>query len=135
MKRDSIPTNEVLAWLAKNHPDLIDHAEIDRSWTWLAVDLRTKPEVRESLKQYGFVFAKRGHKMPSGSTGWWGHSCDAPMPFKRRDRDSKPKRKERTEPRPTASSRTGRYDPLNEAPAIQAPAHQAAGQVDQYSLG
>lgn len=86
-KREPIPINSVVEWLAKNHPALIDCAEQDRNWLWLAWDGRgehNKP-IRESLKQFGFRFHFRGgHKLPSGKVGTWGHSCMKPTGFKRR---------------------------------------------------
>jgi len=81
---------DVLAWLAEHHPALHSVAELDRSWVWLAVDLRgdhNKP-VRESIKEAGFRFAKRGHALPSGKQGSWAHHCQKPIPFHRKRKAS-----------------------------------------------
>lgn len=89
--REKIPKTVVLDWLMKTHPALHATAELDRDWVWLTENLSgdSHKEIRESLKNAapgrGFVFAKKGgHKLPSGKLGTWGHSCDKPMPFKRR---------------------------------------------------
>lgn len=73
--------DEVMDWLAKNYPQL--DAEIDRSWVWITADLRGEQnrEIREDLKDFGFRFAKRGHALPSGDMGTWGHSCQRPIRF------------------------------------------------------
>ena len=79
--------NDVLTWLQANHPSLHTAAEFDRSWLWLAgVDLRGdhNKATREAIKQFGFRFAKRGHPLPSGKEGRWGHSCTKPIPFHRK---------------------------------------------------
>lgn len=86
-QRERIPQTAVLEWLQANHPALHLAAEIDRDWIWLVVDLRgeDKKAIRESIKEFGFIFARRGgHTLPSGKVGTWGHSCSRPMPFKRR---------------------------------------------------
>lgn len=83
-KRKPVPMDEVMAWLTANHPNI--KAEPDRDWLWLDADLRgeqNKP-ARESLKAYGFRFAAGGHKLPSGATGHWAHSCQRPKAFVRK---------------------------------------------------
>jgi hypothetical protein len=84
-KRPIHTPEEVFGWIMSTHQWLHERAEQDREWVWLAVDLRGdhNKEVRESLKEYGFRFAKRGHVLPSGSTGTWANACQRPMPFKR----------------------------------------------------
>ncbi len=79
--RKSIPQAEVLAWVQKNYPAL--HAEPERDWIWLACDLRKDETTRKAIKDYGFVFSKFGHKLPSGRMGTWAHHCQKPLPFKR----------------------------------------------------
>lgn len=78
----------VLAWVKAELPQL--DVEIDRKWVWVTNNLsgpENKP-VREKLKAEarerfgrGFKWAKKGHPLPSGKTGTWGHSCKAPIPF------------------------------------------------------
>lgn len=82
-KREKRGQVEVLEWLADTHSELHGAAEIDRDWIWLPVDLRDDPETRASIKEFGFRFAKRGHALPSGRVGTWGHACSHPIPFKR----------------------------------------------------
>lgn len=89
--REKIPQTVVLDWLQKNHPSLHATAELDRAWVWITENLQgdTHKATRNSIKHEapgrGFVFAKRGgHKLPSGKLGTWGHSCDKPMPFRRK---------------------------------------------------
>jgi len=96
-KREPIPQVDVLDWLHTNHPKLHETCEIDRAWLWVTENLKEYPEVRKSLSEYGFIFARRGgHKLPSGALGTWGHSCEAPLPFKR-----KKKRDDKHKPEPT----------------------------------
>ena len=95
-KRERISQLEVLAWLQMNHPDLHQSAEIDRAWIWITATLKPPHKdctcdecerlavVRRSIAEYGFVFARRLHPLPSGKLGTWGHSCLKPLPFKRR---------------------------------------------------
>ncbi|MEW6306475.1 MAG: hypothetical protein AB1705_23665 [Verrucomicrobiota bacterium] len=91
-----IPTEEVLAWLLEQHPDLYALAEVDRHWVWITGDTlkpcfkgcacdacQAKATKRKAIGQYGFRFAKRGHPLPSGEMGSWSHSCIAPKPFTR----------------------------------------------------
>ena len=79
---------EVLDYLAEHFPALHKAAEVDRDWVWLVVDLSGEESkaVREAIgkKGLGFRFAKRGHTLGNGSVGTWGHSCQRPMPYKRR---------------------------------------------------
>lgn len=77
---------EVLEWLQANHPELHRVAEIDRAWIWLPVDLRSQPEVRASIKEFGFRYADGGHPLESGAIGTWAHHCDAPLPYRRKGR-------------------------------------------------
>lgn len=81
-----VPTDDVLEWLEEHHPDMAEIAEPDRSWVWLPVDLRGEKNkaLRESLKAFGFRWAKHGHPLPSGRTGTWGHAADKPIPFIRK---------------------------------------------------
>jgi hypothetical protein len=113
MKHEKMPASEVLDWLQTEHPELHANAEADRAWVWIVIDLRgdqNKP-VRESLKAYGFRFARRGHALPSGKTAMWGHSCDRPTRFKRGGGKSGGKAKQRGgERKPMSASR--RADPL-----------------------
>ena len=84
-KREPVPQSDVLGWLAANYPQLHEVAEIERAWVWLPWDGRgedNKP-IREALKAFGFKFAFKGHQLPSGKRGTWGHCCTRPMPFRR----------------------------------------------------
>lgn len=86
MSKPQIPITEVLHWLKENHPHLQDAATIDRSWCWLAVDLRGEHNktTRDSIGDYGFRFSRRGHPLTNGQTGTWGHSCERPLPYRRK---------------------------------------------------
>lgn len=81
---------EVLEYLAEHHPELHAAAEIDRSWVWLCVDLRGdhNKELRDAIGKQGlgFRFAPKGHPLESGHIGTWSHSCDKPIPFRRKGR-------------------------------------------------
>lgn len=85
-KHAPMPQSEVLAWLHEHHPQLHADAELERDWCWLSTDLRGdhNKATREAIKQFGFRFAKRGHPLPSGKEGRWGHSCTKPIPFHRK---------------------------------------------------
>lgn len=80
--RKPIPQSEVVKWLLEKFPNF--QFELDRKWVWITTDLRQDEPSRQALKAFGFVFAKNGgHKLPSGAMGTWGHSCDAPLPFRK----------------------------------------------------
>ena len=91
---------EVLAWLHANHPELHAAAAIDRDWLWLCTDLRGdhNKAVRDSIGEYGFRFAKRGHTLQNGHVSYWSHSCTKPIPFKRRGNSAT---------KPTATNNSG----------------------------
>jgi hypothetical protein len=98
--KEKLEMSEVLAWLQTNHPELHAAAEVERDWLWLCSDLRgdhNKP-VRDSLCEFGFRFAKRGHELPSGQVSFWSHSCTKPIPFKRRGKSAS---------KPTATNNSG----------------------------
>jgi hypothetical protein len=86
--KDKLPMIEVLAWLHANHPTLHAAVEAGRDWFWLCCDLRGEHNqtVRDTIVEYGFRFAKRGHTLPSGNVSYWSHSCTKPIPFKRRSK-------------------------------------------------
>ena len=88
--REKIPMTEVLVWLQANHPALHATAEVERDWLWLCYDLRGdhNKAVRDSIGEYGFRFAKRGHTLPSGHLSFWSHSCLKPIPFKHRNKSN-----------------------------------------------
>jgi hypothetical protein len=87
--KEKLPMAEVLAWLHANHPELHAAAAIDRDWLWLCYDLRGDHNkgVRDSLCEFGFRFAKRGHEI-KGRVSFWSHSCTKPIPFKRRGKST-----------------------------------------------
>lgn len=88
--KEKLPMTEVLAWLHANHPTLHAAVEVERDWLWLCCDLRGDHQqaVRDSIGEYGFRFAKRGHTLPSGQVSFWSHSCTKPIPFKRRGKSA-----------------------------------------------
>ncbi len=90
--KEKLPMTEVLAWLHANHPTLHTAVEVERDWLWLCCDLRGEHNqaVRDSISEYGFRFAKRGHTLPSGIVSFWSHSCTKPIPFKRRGKSTNP---------------------------------------------
>jgi hypothetical protein len=59
-------------------------AEAERAWVWLACGNRLPDAQAEAIGKYGFILSKKGHPLPSGRTGIYGHSCEVPLPFKRR---------------------------------------------------
>ena len=112
MKHKPIPASQVLAWLREHHPELYQVAELERDWCWLSVDLRGDnfKSVRESIKQYGFTFKRNGvHVLPSGKGGNWGHSCEKPLRFVKR-----PKQSNRSSHQ-SAPAPSRRADPLAES--------------------
>ena len=84
--KEKISQSEVLAWLKEKHPELHAKSGLDRNWVWVAYDLRgdQNKATRESIKEFGFRFAKKGHALENGKIAMWGHCCDRPMPFKRK---------------------------------------------------
>ena len=98
--KEKLPMTEVLAWLHENHPELHAAALAERDWLWLCCDLRGdhNQAVRDSLCEFGFRFAKRGHTLPSGQVSYWSHSCTEPIPFKRRGKSTN---------KPTATNNSG----------------------------
>ena len=88
--KEKLPMTEVLAWLHANHPTLHAAATVERDWLWLCCDLRGdhNKAVRDSISEYGFRFAKRGHTLPNGFVSFWSHSCTKPIPFKRRGKSA-----------------------------------------------
>ena len=119
MEREKLTQSEVLDWLLQNHPELHKKAELDRSWIWLVVDLRgddLKP-VRESIKEFGFIFSRRGgHPLPSGNIGTWGHSCNKPIAFKRGKKQAR-KKSQAAAPAPNKPQQSMRVDPFEIAAA------------------
>jgi len=123
MKHNPIPASQVLAWLREHHPELHAVAELERDWCWLSVDLRGdhNKAVRESIKQYGFAYKRRGvHILPSGKGGTWSHSCEKPLRFVKRrghgggSRGHKSESRESTSPHHKHTSAL-RADPLAES--------------------
>ncbi len=90
--KEKLPMTEVLAWLHANHPNLHAAIEVERDWLRLCCDLRGKHHqaVRDSISEFGFRFAKRGHTLPSGTVSFWSHSCTKSIPLKRRGKSTKP---------------------------------------------
>lgn len=85
-QRAPISQTEVLNWLVFNHPRLHLDAEVERDWVWISTNLAgpDNKATRESIKEFGFAWAKRGHALPSGKTGTWSHACMKPIPFRRK---------------------------------------------------
>lgn len=78
-----IPQTEVAAWVGENHPTM--NAVPLRNWIWLA-DLNLQgdnnKEARESLKEYGFIYRRKGDKdIGEGMTSRWSHHCEHPIRF------------------------------------------------------
>jgi len=120
MKREPIPQSQVLTWLKTNHEHLHEVAVIERAWIWLPVDLRGKENdsTRDSLMEYGFRFARRGHPLSNGKVGTWSHACDRPIPFKMKGKGNKPK--------PESG---GRVDPLESQREEQEP--ESSSEMDE----
>ena len=82
---------ETLEWLHANHPDLHAVAELDREWVWIVKDFRGdhNKSQRESIKEFGFKFAIKGHALPSGNLAYWAYSCVSPTRFIHRGKGGK----------------------------------------------
>jgi hypothetical protein len=108
--REKIPPKTVLEWLNKNHPELVPDAALDRNWIWLTTNLKgdDKKPVRESLKQNGWRFAFKPHKMADGREARWANNCGFFKPFRKRKPSSHASASE-------ASHRTEPEDDLAEA--------------------
>jgi hypothetical protein len=125
-KHEPIPASDVLAWLLENHPQLHKVAEAERRWLWLPIDLRGDEHkaTRESISKFGFAFKRSGvHVLPSGASGTWSHSCDAPLRFIKRGKGGgnfQPQRQGDREPVSSMLQRgkntVQRADPLNYKP-------------------
>ena len=93
-----LSVEEVMAQSAKL-PALVQHMFLDGEWIWYCgpslAGADNKP-VREALKEIGFRFAMSGHRMrdPAGNqtnvVGTWGHSCQRPLPPRRRSHQGEP---------------------------------------------
>ena len=84
-ERNMVSQMQALEWLAASHPELHAVAETERDWVWIAAPSLAgdhNKAVRESLKAFGFRWAKGGHVLPSGRMGTWGHACLHPTRFK-----------------------------------------------------
>lgn len=78
-KRPLRTVAEVLAEVDKKAPTLSPHLFIDREWIWYCgPSLQMFPKLRAALAEIGFRFSRKGHPMPDGQTGSWGHSCAKP---------------------------------------------------------
>ena len=125
-QRQRIPQTEVLDWLKTQHPKLHETAVLDRQWVWITESLATAPEVRASVKGYGFRFAKAGHALTSGKSGTWGHSCEKPLPFRRgggkpKNNHAKPANEQKPATQDNHNNETSGMDPeilawLNQQP-------------------
>jgi hypothetical protein len=94
--------DEVLAALERDWPQV--EWEVDRSWVWVVSDLKPlhpkgcacatcveRAAIRKAIGRegLGFIFAPRGHVCPSGAVGYFGHHCERPIRFRRRDKEGK----------------------------------------------
>ncbi len=98
-----MPIDDVLAALERDWPQV--EWEIDRSWVWVVSDLAPhsvaqhqgvtvcaqcdeRRAIRKALCKdgLGFIYAKNGHTCPSGAVGYYGHHCEKPIRFRRRDK-------------------------------------------------
>jgi hypothetical protein len=97
-----MPIDEVLAALERDWPQV--EWEVDRMWVWVVSDLKPlhpkgctcapcteRAAIRKAIGRegLGFIFAPRGHVCPSGAVGHFGHHCERPIKFRRRDKRSK----------------------------------------------
>lgn len=79
------PMDDVLQDIERELPAHAAHFTPDREWLWYCgPSLQDQPEDRAALKRLGFRFAPRGHAMPDGSQGSWGHCCERPLSLRRR---------------------------------------------------
>lgn len=89
--RERIPQRDVFAWVETNHPELSADAEAERAWVWIATSGPLPKATEDSIAAYGFILSKKGHLLPSGRLGRYGHSCEKPLPFRRKGGGSYPK--------------------------------------------
>lgn len=76
--------------------------EIEKSWVWITSDLaphankcsckqcQERAVIRKGIHALGFMYAKKGHTLPSGARSYWGHHCEKPTRFARH-KSSEPK--------------------------------------------
>ena len=74
MSKDKSMKDIVLS-VSKKHPRLVAKLQRDRDWLWLEGDYKDFPTVRETLKELGFRFSRKGHELDNGDTCHWYHSC------------------------------------------------------------
>ena len=88
--------DEVLAILQEKWPKGAKYVHRDRQWLWYCgPSLQDYPKVRKFLGRegLGFSYCSRGHRMPDGNVGSWGHNCGHPIRKTRKTRSAAPKRK------------------------------------------
>jgi hypothetical protein len=75
MSKDKTATNIVKA-IVNKHPKLLQSIFKDRDWLWMTGDYKDFPTIRETLKDLGFRFSRKGHELEEqGVTANWYHSC------------------------------------------------------------
>lgn len=93
--RPRLPIDEVMAQVQARLPALVPHCYLDGEWIWYcgpSLAGADNAATRETLKEIGFRFAFKGHVMrdsaghPTTTVGTWGHSCQRPLPPRRRGR-------------------------------------------------
>jgi len=97
-----MPLEEVIAALKRDWPQV--QWERDKNWIWIVSDLKPlhpkgctcppcaeRAAIRKAIGRegLGFIFGPRGHKCPSGAVGFFGHHCESPTKFRRRDKNGK----------------------------------------------
>ena len=55
----------------------------------ICAECAKRESIRKELREIGFIYTKEGHKTPTGSVGYYGHHCEAPIPFFRKNKGVK----------------------------------------------
>lgn len=69
--------------VGNKHAKLVSKLQRDRDWLWLQGDYKELPTVRETLKDLGFRFSRKGHELEGGEVCHWYHSCGVKSSAKR----------------------------------------------------
>lgn len=91
---------EIVLSVGRKHPKLVAKLQRDRDWLWISGDYKDFPEIRETLKDLGFRFSRKGHEVDGLGTCNWYHSCGTISASKRR----KPQHQVKTTVQPAAPS-------------------------------
>lgn len=89
--------------------------EVDRNWLWITSNLAPEHKgkcdcnactyralMRKNIGKegLGFIYAKHGHKCPSGAISYWSHHCEVPTRFIRKHKSGQSKDQADNTPEP-----------------------------------